>query len=861
MAENQQGEIQILVGALGGDSVNGESGALIARQLQAQLAKGVDIKIGIDAQSKQNLTTFLQQNNTLNLSLNKASQQSLESFLKKDYELKVHISDTSKAELQKYIDKVVAAQGQASTKQVSGLVSGQSYTKSELRYNEISSKLSNIKITPALSAEVKRLNEDFDKLQTAFLTNSEAGKALNEIFQRQSAVVANLVAQQEKLQKSFLTGDQWLTEKKQCEATRKQYHTLGETTKELEDAYKALGAAQKNAAQARGTDAEKDAIKQMQERRRELQKLVDAQPASNKPWDTAGWTKGAEAYKAAIESAQQYQKSNSAVVDSINRVTQAWEALQKSRGTDAEVTTRTQYQQEFDNLTKLIGAQKQAQTEYRKMTDIQSKARLEQQKFNQYVDNLNPRATKEYAANIQAIQDALVRASQNVEGFEQAWQDAQAGIRSFKATMKSMGYEGQNILTYLESKVKTLFTYVMANKVLTTALGSLTKIKDAVLDLNEAMTQLQIITGYNNEEAEKLLMTYNGMAQELGTTTTAVAEGAQDWLRQGYSLAETNDLLKQSMALSIMGNMDAEEATTSLTAALRGYQLETSKASDVVDKFFAVDMAAATSSSKLAEALAKTAANAKLAGISLDDVIGQLAVVNSTLQEDGSSTGTFYNTMLARIGAVKAGRLSDPETNEDLSDVESTLKGAGIQLRKSETEFRNFGEVLDEVASKWDSFSDVTRRAVASAFAGTRQQTRFLALMAGYQESKEYAEVAADSIGVSAQKMEIYQDSLLAKQNRVTAAFEKFSEVMLPDSWIGVFYDLGAGALNLASALDGLPIKIAAIITAAGALQSVLKGMAQLDIVKSIKGTWQGLAKPKMTGFGINVAIIIEEPA
>ena len=46
------------------------------------------------------------------------------------------------------------------------------------------------------------------------------------------------------------------------------------------------------------------------------------------------------------------------------------------------------------------------------------------------------------------------------------------------------------------------------------------------------------------------------------------------------------------------------------------------------------------------------------------------------------------------------------------------MRGAGIQLRKSETEFRNFGEVLDEVASKWDSFSDVTRRAVASAFAG-----------------------------------------------------------------------------------------------------------------------------------------------
>ena len=674
-------------------------------------------------------------------------------------------------------------------------------------------------------------------------------------------MVANLVAQQEKLQKSFLTGDQWLTEKKQCEATRKQYHTLGETTKELEDAYKALGAAQKNAAQARGTDAEKDAIKQMQERRRELQKLVDAQPASNKPWDTSGWTKGADAYKAAIESAQQYQKSNSAVVDSINRVTQAWDALQKARGTDTEVTTRTQYQQELDNLTDLIGAQKQAQTETAKLQRISSQASLEQQRFNQYVNDLNPKATKEYAAAISDIQRLLIQAASGAEGFSEAWIQAQNNIKTFKATMKSVGYESGNILTYLESKVKTLFTYVMANKALTTALGSLVKIKDAVLDLNEAMTQLQIITGYNNEEAEKLLMTYNGMAQKLGTTTTNVAEGAQDWLRQGYALNETNTLIRQSMAMSIMGNMEASEATESLTAALKGYKLEVSSASDVVDKFFAVDMAAATSSTKMALALAKCAANAKLAGISMDDLLGKLASTNEVLQESGEETGTFMNTLLSRMTNIKSGNLVDPESSESLSDVETVLQTLGIRLRDSRSEFRNLGDVLDEVASKWNNYTSVQQRSLAVAFSGTRQQTRFLAMMENYSKGQEYAEVAANSIGVSAQKMEIYQDSLLAKQNRVTAAFEKFSEVMLPDSWVGAFYDLGAGALNLASALDGLPIKIAAIITAAGALQSVLKGMAQLDIVKSIKGTWQGLVKPKMTGFGINVAIIIEEPA
>ena len=62
MAENQQAEIEILVGALGGYKIGGESGAIITKQLQAQLAKGVDIKIGIDQESKKAFRSFLKEN-------------------------------------------------------------------------------------------------------------------------------------------------------------------------------------------------------------------------------------------------------------------------------------------------------------------------------------------------------------------------------------------------------------------------------------------------------------------------------------------------------------------------------------------------------------------------------------------------------------------------------------------------------------------------------------------------------------------------------------------------------------------------------------------------------------------------------
>lgn len=81
--------------------------------------------------------------------------------------------------------------------------------------------------------------------------------------------------------------------------------------------------------------------------------------------------------------------------------------------------------------------------------------------------------------------------------------------------------------------------------------------------------------------------------------------------------------------------------------------------------------------------------------------------------------------MYSRMGNVKAGELIDAESGDILSNVESVLTGYGIKLRDSNSEFRNFGDVLDEVASKWDTYGSVAQRAIAVAFSGTRQQEKF----------------------------------------------------------------------------------------------------------------------------------------
>lgn len=471
--------------------------------------------------------------------------------------------------------------------------------------------------------------------------------------------------------------------------------------------------------------------------------------------------------------------------------------------------------------------------------------------FNQYLQRVRPTGLSAYSAEISNIRTLLAEAVST--GDISKLNQANNAIKSLKSQFVTLGYEGGNAFTYLKDKLKTFSVYLLSSTLAFRFISGIRNTISTVYDLDEALTNLRIVMNSSEQDAKQLLYTYNQMAQELGSTTKSVADAAVEWQRQGYSLSETNTLIKDSMILSITGFIDSSEAATALTSAMKGYKVSVGDALGIVDKFVSVDQVAATSAGDLAIALSKTAANAQLAGLSLDEVIGQLAVVNEVMQEAPESTGTFYNTMLSRMGMIKAGRLEDPDTGESLSNVETTLNGIGIKLRDSNQEFRNFGGVLDEVGAKWDEFDSVQQRAIATAFAGTRQQTRFLSLMSNWETALEYTTVAAGSAGTALDKFGVYEESLEAKTNRATAAFENMAMSLLPSGVIGGVLEFGTQIFNLGAALGGLPITIVSVVTATAALSSAWKAIKASSFGTSMQGITSSLTNliPNLNAAGI----------
>lgn len=313
----------------------------------------------------------------------------------------------------------------------------------------------------------------------------------------------------------------------------------------------------------------------------------------------------------------------------------------------------------------------------------------------------------------------------------------------------------------------------------------------AVKDIDDAIVSLQMATNQSYSSMRTLMSDYNTMAKDLGAATTEIASGADNWLRQGKSIAETNKLLKDSMVLSKVANITPETSTKQLTAMMKGYKKNVDEVSSINDALTSIDLAAAVDAGGLAEATSRVAASADLAGVSLNKLLGYEAAVGEASQESMSVIGNSFKTIFSRMSEVKAGKLEfvdEDGTVETLSDVELVLKNAGIQLRNSANDFRDFDEVLDETASKWDKLSSVQKAAVSKAFAGQRQSNRFQLLMESYDKALEYEKIANESKGMAESKFEEnYLNSLEAKQKSLQASFESLAiNTISRDSYAGV---------------------------------------------------------------------------
>ena len=484
----------------------------------------------------------------------------------------------------------------------------------------------------------------------------------------------------------------------------------------------------------------------------------------------------------------------------------------------SNVLGKKQLQQTFQDMTKAGDTFKNTLSQIRDESSKALSPTVASTSGNKVVEymNANSRAVKKYGASLKTLEQQY-RSMTTIE--EKANYDKV--FANLKSRIDAEGLSGNSWFGELKRATGQIVQFagvygMLQNTVMQIPYKAITAVKD----YDAAMTNMQMATGISNTQAQELMNTYSDMGKQLKVTGVDVATSATEWMKQGKTIEESNKLAQDSIVLSKIGDLSSDDATRTITAAMKSYDLNESQVMDFVDQISAIDMASATDVGGLADAFNEVAANANQAGISTKQLLSYAAVIGETTQEGMSSVGTSLNAIFSRMGNIKLSRLKDYQNGgEDLSNVETVLRGVGISLRDTDGEFRNFGDVLDETAGRWSEFGTVQQRAVAQAFSGTNHMNDFMVLMQQYSKAQEYMQIADDASGTSMEKYSAYTDSLEGKLEGLKSTFESLSSTVLDSDALKGFVSGGTEVLGLIDKLTNSLGVMGTVAVGAGIFQ------------------------------------------
>lgn len=325
---------------------------------------------------------------------------------------------------------------------------------------------------------------------------------------------------------------------------------------------------------------------------------------------------------------------------------------------------------------------------------------------------------------------------------------------------------------------------------------------DSVKELDKAMTETAVVTDFSVGDMWDQLPEYTKMANDLGTTTLGAYETATLFYQQGLKTNEVMEVSVETMKMARIAGMDYVEATNMMTAALRGFNMEISETSAqrVNDVYSELAKITASDTQEISTAMTKTASIAHNANMEFETTAAFLSQIIETTRESAETAGTAMKTIIARFTELKKNpnELVEVDGEQvDANKIETALRSVGVALRDSNGEFRKLDDVFLDLAKRWDSLTVNQQRYVATMAAGSRQQSRFIAMMSDYDRTVELVNAAYNSAGSSQEQFEKTTESLESKINRLHNAWQEFTMNLSNNAIIKGVVDLLTGLLNI----------------------------------------------------------------
>ena len=355
--------------------------------------------------------------------------------------------------------------------------------------------------------------------------------------------------------------------------------------------------------------------------------------------------------------------------------------------------------------------------------------------------------------------------------------------------------EGNKLLDEMATTMANTIKWGVTSSIFDRISNSIQRAYEYAKDLDTSLNDIRIVTGYSAEQMESFAESANRAASALGASTRDYTEASLIYYQQGLNDTEVQARTETTLKAANVTGQTGEEVSEQLTAIWNGYKVTADETELYIDKVAKVAAATAADLEELSTGMSKVASAANSAGVDIDQLNATLATVISVTREAPETVGTAFRSIYARLGDLALD--GEDEFGVSLGTVSSQMEELGIEILNEQGQMRDMGDIIEDTAEKWQTWTQAQRQAAAVAMAGKQQYSRLIALFDNWDMYTDALNESQNAMGTLNEQQEIYMDSVEAHLQKLSTEAERTYDILFDTNAVNTMADALTGLLSI----------------------------------------------------------------
>ncbi len=353
----------------------------------------------------------------------------------------------------------------------------------------------------------------------------------------------------------------------------------------------------------------------------------------------------------------------------------------------------------------------------------------------------------------------------------------------YKLKLDSRGFNRS-----LDQATDRVLSFTAATTVLASVGLAMRRLASDASLVETAVAKIQSILNLTQSDLSKFTSSIFDLANKTGTAFTDAAVAAEEFSRQGLSVEKTLKATEAALSLARVSGGNLAKTVQDLVAITSAFGNEALVYEEVADKLGALDAAFSTTTTGLAEGLARVASIANDVGVSFEEMSSLIAATKQVTGRSEAVIGNAFKSIFTNIGT---------------ESVQKELRAIGVETKNLDGTFIDAEKVLLNLSKAYETLTDAQQANITFKVAGKYNKNVLQgAIFAQNQGVTDKAlQVAGDSSGSIAKRLQVLNETTATSIQRLQNAITELGSTNLGGIFNSLTKDFASYTTDAAKSL------------------------------------------------------------